>query len=471
MQSFMNEDFLLNSEAARRLYHKYAEDMPIIDYHCHIDPKDIAEDTRYDSITGLWLGGDHYKWRLIRANGIKEEGVTQAIQSDPYWLFQNFSAALPKAVGNPVYHWSHLELKRYFGIDKPLCPETAKEIYDTCNEKLKQPDMSVRGLIKKSHVKLICTTDDPIDNLHYHQKIKEDPTCTVKVLPAFRPDRAMKLQNPDFAAYIGKLSEVSGITVADFKTLCTALTTRIDFFDQMGCRASDHGLDGCIDSPADEGQLTKIFRKAMNCEPVSDIEAEAYKTGLLLHLGREYHRRGWVMQLHFGCARNINTRMFQELGPDTGFDAVNSRSAVDKLGGLLNALNATRELPRTVLYSLNPADSEIIASVMGCFMADSGIPGKLQLGAPWWFNDHKSGMEKQLRDYANATLLGNFIGMLTDSRSFLSYTRHEYFRRVLCNFLGGLVENGEYPADYTFLSGITQDICYYNTVRFFGFDV
>jgi len=471
MQSFMNEDFLLRTESACRLYHEYAEDMPIVDYHCHIDPKDIAEDSRYDSITELWLGGDHYKWRLIRANGVKEEGVTKAIQRDPYRLFQNFAAALPKAAGNPVYHWSHLELRRYFGIEKPLCLETAKEIYDTCNEKLRQPDMSVRGLIEQSKVRLICTTDDPIDNLTYHQKIKEDPSCTVKVLPAFRPDRALNLQKPDFAAYIGRLSDVSGITVTDFPSLCTALTARIDFFDQKGCRAADHGLDSCIYSPADEGLLTEIFLKAINGRPVSDAQAKAYKTGLLLHLGREYHRRGWVMQLHFGCMRGINARMTHAIGPDTGFDAVNGRGAVHKLSGFLSELNDTDELPRMVLYSLDPSDSEVIASVMGCFMADSDIPGKLQLGAPWWFNDHKSGMEKQLRDYANTTLLGNFIGMLTDSRSFLSYTRHEYFRRILCNFLGALVEDGEYPADFHTLGRMVQDICYHNTVRFFGFEV
>lgn len=471
MQSFMNQDFLLKSEAARRLYHDYAEDMPIIDYHCHIDPRDIAEDTRFDSIAKLWLGGDHYKWRLIRANGVTEDSVTKAIESDPYRLFQNFATALPKAVGNPVYHWSHLELKRYFGIEKPLSPDTAREIYDACNEKLRQPDMSVRGLIGQSNVKLICTTDDPIDDLRWHRQIKDDPGCTVKVLPAFRPDRAVNLEKPDFAAYIGQLSEVSGLPITDFPSLCGALTARIDFFDQMGCRAADHGLDSCVYLSADEELLTEIFLKAMNGQAVSGPEAEAYKTGLLLHLGREYHRRSWVMQLHFGCMRGINARMTRELGPDTGFDAINGQGAVHRLSGFLSALYDTDELPRMVLYSLDPSDSEIIASVMGCFMADSDIPGKLQLGAPWWFNDHKSGMEKQLRDNANATLLGNFIGMLTDSRSFLSYTRHEYFRRILCNFLGELAENGEYPADFDALGGMVQDICYHNTARFFGFDV
>lgn len=471
MTEFMNEDFLLKSDAAKKLYREHAEKMPIIDYHCHINQADIAEDKRYSSITDVWLGGDHYKWRLIRANGTPETGVTGARENNPYELFENFAAALPKAVGNPVYHWTYLELKRYFGIEKQLNPSTAKEIYDACNAKLAQPDMSVRGLIDQSNVKLICTTDDPIDDLAYHKQIAADETCKVKVLPAFRPDKALNLDKPGFAEYIGKLATASSLAITSYAELCAALDNRIEFFNEMGCRASDHALEGAIYSPASAEELDTIFKAALSGQQVTAEQANKFRTELLLHVARHYHALGWVMQIHFGCMRDNNTRMYNQLGPDTGFDAMNGRGNPYNLAYFLNALEKTSQLPRMVLYSLNPADSEIIATIAGCFMADAECPGKIQLGAAWWFNDTKSGMEKQLLDYANSTLLGNFVGMLTDSRSFLSYTRHEYFRRILCNFIGDLVENGEYAADFDTLGQLVEDICYNNTVRFFGFEV
>lgn len=471
MISFMNEDFLLKTEAAKRLYHEHAKKMPIIDYHCHINPADIEEDKRYASISDVWLAGDHYKWRLIRANGTPESEITGARGSDPFLMFERFAQALPKAAGNPVYHWTYLELKRYFGIEKQLNPDTAGEIYDACNKKLAEPGMSVRGMIDQSNVKLICTTDDPIDSLEHHKKIAEDKTCKVKVLPAFRPDKAMNIDDAGFAEYISKLSEVSGVTVSDFAALCRALDDRVDFFNEMGCRASDHALVGCIYAEATQTELDAILQAALSGNGVTAYQAEQYRTAVLLHLGRRYHELGWVMQIHFGCMRNNSERMFKLIGPDTGYDSMNGRGEPQNLAYLLNALDKTNQLPKMVLYSLNPADSEIIATIAGCFMTDAGCPGKIQLGAAWWFNDTKSGMEKQLQDYANSSLIGNFVGMLTDSRSFLSYTRHEYFRRILCNFLGQLVEDGEYAADFDVLGQIVEDICYNNTVRLFGFDV
>lgn len=471
MTPFMSEDFLLKTDTAKRLYHDHAKKMPIIDYHCHVNPADIALDKRYDSVTEVWLGGDHYKWRLIRANGVPESEVLGARETDPFLLFKHFAAMLPKAVGNPVYHWTYLEMKRYFGIEKQLSPNTAEEIYDAMNKKLAEPDMSVRGLIDQSNVKLICTTDDPIDDLCYHKQIAGDKTCKVKVVPAFRPDKAMNIDLDGFADYIAKLSEVSGVKISDFTSLCAALDARVDFFDSMGCRTSDHGLFSCVYAEATQAELDAALAAALDGRTVTSRQAEQFRTAVLLHLGRRYHNLGWVMQLHFGCMRNNNTRMFKKLGPDTGFDAMNGRGEPYNAAYFLDALDKTNQLPRTVLYSLNPADSEIIASLCNCFAADADCPGKVQLGAAWWFNDTKSGMEKQLLDYSNMMALGNFIGMLTDSRSFLSYTRHEYFRRILCNFLGQLVEDGEYPADFDMLGRIVEDICYNNTARFFGFDL
>ncbi len=466
--SFMGDDFLLSNEPAKKLYHEYAEHLPIIDYHCHIQAADIAEDKQYDSISDIWLGGDHYKWRLLRANGVQEEEITGS--NDPYRLFEHFAATLPRAVGNPVFHWSYLELKRYFGVDGILNKDTARAVYDQCNERLRQKDMSVRQIIKKSKVELICTTDDPIDDLAYHKQIARDPGCEVKVLPAFRPDQAIRIDAAGYVDYIDKLARVSGVEIKSFSDLKEALDKRIDFFNETGCRTSDHALESIIFAPANDEAVNEIFTKALAGEKLAKLESEIFRTALLLHLGKRYHELGWVMQLHFGSMRNNNKRMFDKLGPDTGFDAMNGSSEAYKLSYLMNAMEEEESLPKMILYSLNPSDNEIITSIAGCFMADAKVAGKIQLGSAWWFNDTKSGMEKQLLDVANGTLLANFVGMLTDSRSFLSYTRHEYFRRILCNFIGKLISDGEYPEDYETIGHIVSDICYYNTRRFFDFD-
>lgn len=470
MKAFMDEDFLLDTEAARVLYHQYAEKMPIIDYHCHINPAEIAEDRRYDNITQVWLGGDHYKWRAMRCNGIPESDITGAKDTDPYRTFAAWAATLPQCIGNPLYHWTYLELKRYFGITEELAPETAQEIYDRCNKKLAEPNMSVRGLIAQSNVKLICTTDDPVDDLHWHEVIKADPTCQVKVLPAFRPDKAMNVDKAGFPEYIAKLSAVAGYPIDTFADLVRALGDRIDYFKAHGCRVSDHALDYTVYSPATPAQLDAILTEAKR-GPVGADKADAFKTAVLLAVSKKYAEYGWVMQIHYGCLRNNSAKMFAKLGPDTGFDSVNDAGGAAALAGLLNAMQSEGHLPRMVLYSLNGDDNATIASIAGCFQTDGECPSKIQLGSAWWFNDHKLGMEKQLTDLANLGTLANFIGMLTDSRSFLSYTRHEYFRRILCGLIGRWAENGEIQPNMERLGHIVEDICYNNTVRFFGFEV
>ncbi len=471
MKKFMDEDFLLESDAAKRLYHDYAEKMPIIDYHCHINPADIADDKRYANITDLWLGGDHYKWRAMRCNGIDEASITGAKDTDPYRTFEAWAKTMPRAIGNPLYHWSYLELKRYFGIETQLTAETAKEVYEACNAKLKAPAMSVRGLIEQSNVKLICTTDDPIDDLADHKRIAADPTCKVKVLPAFRPDKAFNINKPGFAEYMGKLEKAAGMEIKTFAQLERALCARITYFNAMGCKASDHALDYCCYAQADEKELDDMLTCVLSGGIVTEAQADAFKTAVLTFLAREYTKHDWVMQIHFGCLRSQSEKMLAKLGPDTGFDCMGNSRDADKLAKMLNAFEVQGILPKMVLYSLNPYDNDIIATLAGCFQTDSPVPSRIQHGSAWWFNDHKVGMEKQMTDLANLGTLGNFIGMLTDSRSFLSYTRHEYFRRILCNLIGKWVENGEVFADFNTLGGIVQDICYNNTVHFFGFDI
>lgn len=472
MKPFLNENFLLETETAQRLYHDHAAKMPIIDYHCHVNPREIAEDKRYDTITEVWLGGDHYKWRNMRCNGVPECDITGCKDTDPYRTFSRWAQTLPRAIGNPLYHWTYLELKQYFGVTQALNPVSCKEIYDHCNARLQEPDMSVRGIIDQSNVKLICTTDDPADTLEWHAAIKADPTCKVKVLPALRPDKAMNIEKPEFAAYLETLGAAAGMKIEDFADLRAALASRIAFFHEMGCRASDHALDYCVYVPAAPAQLEEIVHKALRGERVTPAEADAYRTAVLCAVAEEYQKRGWVMQIHFGCIRNNNTEMFKALGADTGFDAVASGHSVDDLAKLLDAFNNTPGgIPKMVLYSLNQYDNEAIATIAGCFQQNAACAGRIQLGSAWWFNDTKTGMEKQLTDLANLGSLGNFIGMLTDSRSFLSYTRHEYFRRILCNWIGRLVENGEYHNDMQTLGAIVEDICYNNTVKFFGFEV
>ncbi len=464
--SIINENFILRNETAKQLYNDYAKDMPIIDYHCHINPQEIAEDRKFENITQVWLGGDHYKWRLIRSNGIDENEITG--DTDARTKFGHFADMLPKAIGNPMYHWAHLELKKYFDYDGILSSDTAEEVWNLCNEKLKDDKMSVRGLINSSNVAVIGTTDDPTDDLRWHKAIAEDTSFETKVVPSFRPDKAVNIEKAGFLEYINKLSQVCGYkikTVADVKK---ALTDRLAFFCENGCKASDHGLDYAVYSLADEKTLNKILSRALKGGTVSQAEADAYKTHILLHLGKEYSKRDVVMQIHYGAIRNTNTKKFELLGPDTGFDCISTRACGDELVAFLNALETKNCLPKTVLYSLNPQDNAMLDTFLGAFQGTE-VAGKIQHGSAWWFNDTKRGMEEQLKSLADLSLLGNFIGMLTDSRSFLSYTRHDYFRRILCNLVGEWVENGEYPNDQKALKELIEGICYKNAQRYFRF--
>lgn len=466
MKPFMDKEFILSTESARKLYHEYAENMPIIDYHCHIDPREIAEDRKFENITQVWLGGDHYKWRQMRANGVDEYYITG--DAPDREKFQKWAETLEMAIGNPLYHWSHLELQRYFGYNGHLNGQTAEEVWNLCNEKLQQDSMSARNLIRQSNVRLLCTTDDPADNLEWHKMIAKDQTFDVKVLPAWRPDKAMNLEKPEYKSYLDTLGHVSGVKIVTFETLIQALKIRMDFFASMGCKISDHGLDYVMYAPASEEEIERIFAKRLADEELSKEEIIQFKTAFMLAMGKEYHAKNWVMQLHYGCKRDNNKRMYQKIGPDTGFDCISNYTPAEYLADFLNALNETDELPKTILYSLNPADNAAIGTILGCFNDSSAI-GKIQQGSAWWFNDHKYGMTEQMTSLANLGLLGNFIGMLTDSRSFLSYTRHEYFRRILCELIGGWVENGEYPADDAVLEKIIKGISYNNAVRYFDF--
>ena len=465
MKKFMDDDFLLTTDTARALYHNYAEKLPIIDYHCHLNPQEIYEDVRYENITQVWLGADNYKWRQMRSNGVEEKYITG--DASDREKFQKWAETLEKAIGNPLYHWSHLELKKYFGYEGHLCGDTAQEVWDLSVEKLKQENMSARGLILQSNVDTICTTDDPVDSLEWHKKIKEDG-FQVKVLPAWRPDKAMNIEKSDFCEYIAKLSQVSGVDIKDFDSLMEALKNRMDFFENMGCTVSDHGLEYVMYEPYELEEVNRIFENRLANGVLSKIEERKYKTAFMVSLGREYAKKNWVMQLHYGVQRDLNKKIFNALGPDAGIDAINTYSSSIEMGQYLNALAIDDSIPKTIIYSLNPADNAAIGTVIGCFQ-DSSAVGKIQHGAAWWFNDHKTGMMEQMTSLANLGLLGNFVGMLTDSRSFLSYTRHEYFRRIMCELIGGWVENGEYPNDEKALKQIVEGISYYNCKNYFCF--
>ncbi len=471
MKAFLDENFLLTTETAQKLYHEHAAKMPIIDYHCHINPQEIADDKKYRDITEVWLGGDHYKWRAMRCNGVQECDITGSKDTNPYKTFEKWAETLPKCIGNPLYHWTYLELKAYFGITKVLKASTAKEIYDECNEKLKDDSMSVRNIIKNSNVTLICTTDDPIDSLEYHKEIAADATCEVKVLPAFRPDKAMNINLPTFPEYMVALGNVCGFAIESYADFKKAMEMRIDFFNEMGCKASDHALDFPVCVTMTEEEVSAFFAKGLAGEALTSVEVEGFKTEFLKMVAALYYKYNWVMQIHYGCIRNVSTAMFDALGPDTGFDVIGEGGRASALAGLLNQFTTGGYLPKMVLYSLNQYDNEAIATIASAFAANSDVASRIQLGSAWWFNDTKTGMQKQLIDLANLGTLGNFIGMLTDSRSFLSYTRHEYFRRILCEMFGNLVENGEYHDDMESLGQMVEDICYNNTVKFFGFDV
>ena len=465
MKKFMDEDFLLTTETAKNLYHNYAEKLPIIDYHCHLSPQEIYEDVRYENITQVWLGADHYKWRQMRSNGVEEKYITG--DASDREKFQKWAETLEKAIGNPLYHWSHLELKKYFGYEGHLCGDTAQEVWDLTSEKLKQENMSARGLILQSNVDTICTTDDPIDSLEWHRKIKEDG-FEVKVLPAWRPDKAMNIEKADFAQYIAKLAQVSGVEIKDFDSLIEALKNRMDFFAENGCTVSDHGLEYVMYESYEPAEVNEIVKTRLSDGVLTKTEERKYKTAFMTALGREYAKKNWVMQLHYGVQRDLNKKVFNALGPDAGIDAINTYSSSIEMGQYLNALAIDDSLPKTIIYSLNPADNAAIGTVIGCFQ-DSSAVGKIQHGAAWWFNDHKTGMMEQMTSLANLGLLGNFVGMLTDSRSFLSYTRHEYFRRIMCELIGGWVENGEYPDDEKALKQIVEGISYYNCKNYFCF--
>ncbi len=468
MKPFMDKDFLLSTDTAKQLYHDYAAKMPVLDYHCHINPQEIAEDRKFDNITQVWLGGDHYKWRQMRSNGVEEKYITG--DATDREKFQKWAETLEKLIGNPLYHWSHLELQKYFGYTGHLNGDTAQEVWDLCNEKLGQDSMTVRNIIRQSGVTLICTTDDPVDTLEWHEKIAADDTFDVQVLPAWRPDKAMNVEKPDFAVYMARLSDVSSVKVKDFSSLKEALKARMDYFADHKCSVSDHALEYVMYVPADDKEIDAIMAKGLAGQGISREEELKYKTAFMLFVAKEYNRRNWVMQLHYGCKRDNNAYMYQQLGADTGFDCINNYAPSAQMADFLNALSATNEIPKTIIYSLNPNDNASIGTILGCFQA-AGANGRIQQGSAWWFNDHKAGMTEQMTSLANLGCLGNFIGMLTDSRSFLSYTRHEYFRRIMCELIGGWVENGEYPDDRKALKKIVEGISYNNAVKYFGFDL
>ena len=465
MKEFMGKDFLLSNETAKHLYHDYAEKMPIIDYHCHISQKEIYDNKQFSTITEVWLGGDHYKWRQMRANGIDEKYITgDASDLDK---FKAWAKTLSHLIGNPLYHWSHLELQRYFGIYEPLTEDNAEEIFNKCSEVLKT--LTVRKILEDSKVNIVCTTDDPCDDLATHKLLQEDKTMKTLVVPCFRPDKANNIEKVDYLDYVKKLETASGMTIKSFKDLCAAIDSRIEFFASMGCRASDHALEYVMYEPASEEKVEEIFAKRLGGEMVTRKEELIFKTVFMRHLASVYTKKGWAMQLHYGCKRDNNKKMFDILGPDTGYDTINNYAPSSEMADFLNSLNVEGNLPRTIIYSLNPNDNAAIVTTMNCFQGD-GIKGKLQHGSAWWFNDHKKGMQEQMETLANDGMLANFIGMLTDSRSFLSYTRHEYFRRILCDFIGTLVENGEYPNDDKVLKEIVEDISYNNAVNYLGFN-
>lgn len=470
MKKFMGKNFLLTTDTARMLYHEYAKNLPIIDYHCHVSPKEIAEDKHYSNITELWLGGDHYKWRAIRSCGVPEEYITGS--ASDYDKFRAFAEVMPRLIGNPLYHWSHLELRRYFGYKGVLNADTCDEVWALCNKKLAEPDMSVRQIILKSGVEVICTTDDPCDTLEYHEQIAADDSFPVRVLPAFRPDKGINIERKDYRDYLKRLESASGIAITDLDSLKAAFRARLDFFAAHGCCNADHGIDEVIPFAAAHGveEPAAVFAKYLAGEKLDEREIRVFKTEMHRFFGGEYKKRSWVMQIHFAVLRNPSETMLSTLGPDTGYDVIGGRVTITELASLLSLMEKTDALPRMVIYSVNPSDNAAIGALIGAFQTNSegGMP-RLMQGSAWWFNDNKTGMREQMTSLANLSAFGYFLGMLTDSRSFISYTRHEYFRRILCGLIGEWVENGEYPADPETLANLVMDICYNNTKRFFRF--
>ncbi len=468
MKKFMDTDFLLQTKTAIKLYHDHAARMPIYDYHCHLPPQEIAEDKQYDNLGEIWLGGDHYKWRAMRTNGVDEKYCT----GDASWRdkFQKWAETVPQTLRNPLYHWTHLELKGYFDIDTLLSPETAGEIYDECTEKLRTPEYSARNLMRKMKVKLVCTTDDPIDDLKWHKQIAADG-FEIKVLPTFRPDKAANLSDPEaYKHYIHALENASGSTISTFAELVAAVDKRHAYFHSVGCRLSDHGVAYVPDAEASPSELDAIFSKVMTGDMASAEEQDAFLAAFLYEAGKMNHSRGWAQQFHVGVFRNNNSRLFDALGPDTGFDSIADYRQGPGFVRLLDRLDSSNQLAKSILYNINPSDNELFATMIGNYQ-DGSVPGKIQYGSGWWFLDQKDGMEKQMNALSNLGLLSRFVGMLTDSRSFLSYPRHEYFRRILCNLIGNDVENGEIPADMELLGEMVENICYNNAAEYFGIEL
>jgi len=468
MKEFMDENFLLENETAFTLYHKYAKNLPIIDYHCHLSPKEIYENKTFKNITEVWLYGDHYKWRAMRANGINEKYITG--DGSDHEKFMAWAKTVPMLIGNPLYNWTHLELQRYFNIFDILDEDTAPKVWKRVNELLNSEGFGARDLIKKSNVKVVCTTDDPIDSLEYHLKLREDKDFQVKVLPGFRPDKALGINREGFTDYVEKLEKASGISIDNYEDFLQALKSRVEFFHSIGGRVSDHAIDVMTFAETTIDEVAEYFAEALQGKGVSTEGETKFKTYTLKFLGQLYSELGWVMQFHINALRNTNTKMFNVLGPDTGYDAINDNLIAKPLVSMLDILEKEDSLPKTILYSLNPRDNSTIASIIGCFQ-DGKIPGKIQFGTAWWFNDNKTGMLDQMQYLANMGVFSRFIGMLTDSRSFLSYPRHEYFRRLVCTFIGQWVENGEVPNDMKFLGKIVQGISYYNAKEYFDFQI
>ncbi|MBF9255065.1 glucuronate isomerase [Pontibacter sp. 172403-2] len=465
--SFIDENFLLETKTAQQLYHGHVQNMPIIDYHCHLSPEAIANDRKFDNLTQIWLEGDHYKWRAMRTNGIPERYCTG--DADDFEKFEKWAETVPYTMRNPLYHWTHLELKRYFGVNKILKPETAREIYETCSALLQTDAYSVRNILLKMNVAVVCTTDDPVDTLEHHQKIKAD-NFAVQVLPAFRADKAMAIEDQTgFLSYLQKLEQASGISIGSFRQLLGALEQRHNFFHANGCRLSDHGLETMYAAAYTDTEIEDILQKALQKKPLNQQEVLQFKSAMLVHLALLDHAKGWTQQFHLGALRNNNTRMMRELGADTGFDSIGDFDVARPLSRFMDRLDNSNQLAKTILYNLNPAQNELYATMIGNFN-DGSTPGKIQYGSAWWFLDQKDGMEKQLNALSNMGLLSRFVGMLTDSRSFMSFPRHEYFRRILCNLLGNDVEQGELPAsEMEWLGQMVENISYYNAKSYFNF--
>lgn len=467
MKKFLDENFILRTKTAQTLYHEYAANMPVIDYHCHLSPQMIADDPCFKNITEAWLYGDHYKWRAMRTNGVSEEFCTGT--AGDFEKFEAWAATVPYTMRNPLYHWTHLELQRYFGIDKLLNKDTAREIYDACNEQLSQREFSVRGLLKKMNVRMVCTTDDPVDSLEHHKRLK-DEGFDIHIRPAFRPDAVMNVDNAvNFNTYLGKLEKAADTSIHSFQNYLDAIRNRHDFFSQMDCTVSDHGLEHLYAEDCSEAEAEQIFDKVRSGSELGELEKAKFKSTMILRFAELDHEKGWVQQYHVGALRNNNTRRLSALGPDTGWDSIGDFHQGRALSSFLNKLDTNNRLAKTILYNLNPADNELFATMVGNFN-DGTSPGKMQYGSAWWFLDQKDGMTKQINALSNMGLLSRFVGMLTDSRSFLSFPRHEYFRRILCDLLGEEIENGALPNEMDWIGNLVQDVCYRNARSYFGWD-